>query len=111
MRVGAQTGIVASMVATWIAMRRSVDQGRTRPRVVLAITVVEVVALVVMMAMLVAGAPGLGYPQAVMVAVASLWFAAIGFRLVGEDALPPTGRDPFPAPARADAPTGTSRAR
>jgi N-acetylglutamate synthase-like GNAT family acetyltransferase len=61
--------------------------------------------------MLVAAAPGLGYPQAVMVAVASLWFAAIGFRLVGEDALPPTGRDPGPTPVAADARTGTSRAR
>ena len=109
--VGAQTGIVASMVATCIAMRRSADQGRTRPRVVLAITAVEVVALVVMMAMLAGGAPGLGYPQAVMVAVASIWFAAIGFRLVGADALPPTGRDPLPTPAPADVPTGAAHAR
>ena len=46
----------------------------------------EVVALTVMMIMLVLDLPGLGYPQAIMVVVASGWFAAIGFRLVGDDA-------------------------
>jgi hypothetical protein len=84
--VGAQIGIVASMVATYIAMMRSAQQIRTRRWVVFAICLLEVVALAVMMTMLVVHAPGLGYPQAVMVAVASLWFAALGFRLVGEDA-------------------------
>lgn len=86
--VGAQVGIVASMVATFIAMVRSHQQTALRRRVVLVICVVEVVALVVMMAFLVLGEPGLGYPQAVMVVVASLWFAAVGFRLIGEDARP-----------------------
>ena len=84
--VGAQTGIVASMVATFIAMCRSRQQPRGRRRFVLVVTVVEVVSLLVMMGMLVADAPGLGYPQAVMVLVASLWFGAIGFRLIGEEA-------------------------
>ena len=84
--VGAQTGIVASMVATFIAMCRSRQQPRGRRRFVLVVSVVEVASLLVMMGMLVADAPGLGYPQAVMVAVASLWFAAVGFRLIGEDA-------------------------
>jgi hypothetical protein len=85
--VGAQAGIVASMIATFIAMMRSTQQTRARRLVVLVICVVEVVALTVMMTMLILQAPGLGYPQAVMVAVASLWFAAVGFRLVGEDAV------------------------
>ena len=84
--VGAQTGIVASMVATFIAMCRSRQQPSGRRRFVLVVSVVEVVSLLVMMGMLVADAPGLGYPQAVMVSSASLWFAAIGFRLIGEEA-------------------------
>ena len=50
----------------------------------------ELVALTVMMIMLVRDLPGLGYPQAIMVVVASGWFAAIGFRLVG-DSEPPAG--------------------
>jgi F0F1-type ATP synthase membrane subunit c/vacuolar-type H+-ATPase subunit K len=86
--VGAQIGIVASMVATAIAMARSPWQSRTRTRVVVTVAALEVVALVVMMIMLGLRMPGLGYPQAVMVVVASLWFAAIGFRLVGDDADP-----------------------
>lgn len=86
--VGAQVGIVASMVATFIAMVRSDRQTALRRRVVLVICVLEVAALTVMMALLALGLPGLGYPQAVMVVVASLWFAAVGFRLVGEDAQP-----------------------
>ena len=86
--VGAQVGIVASMIATAIAMVRAPRPSRTRTRVVIAIAAFEVVALVVMMIMLVLRMPGLGYPQAVMVVVASLWFAAIGFQLVGEDAVP-----------------------
>ncbi|HEY5822357.1 MAG TPA: DUF998 domain-containing protein [Propionibacteriaceae bacterium] len=91
--VGAQVGIVASMVATYIAMVRSHQQTEARRRIVLALSVFEVVALTVMMALLVLDLPGLGYPQAVMVVVASLWFAAVGFRLVGEDAVyPPADR-------------------
>lgn len=98
--VGAQTGIVASMVSTYIAMCRSAQQTRARRLVVLAISVFEVVALVIMMVMLVAHAPGLGYPQAVMVAVASLWFAAVGFRLVGEDARAAPLPEPVEGPGR-----------
>lgn len=79
--VGAQTGIVASMVAAWIALQRSqVGSARVR-RWLLLVCVVEVVALVVMMAMLAAGLPGLGYPQSVMVLTASIWFAGAGFGL------------------------------
>ena len=52
--VGAQIGIVASMVATYIAMVRSPRQSRTRRRVVLIISAFEVVALTVMMVMLAA---------------------------------------------------------
>jgi hypothetical protein len=96
--VGAQVGIVASMVATCIAMVRSPRHTRLKRSVVFALTALEVVALVVMMAMLVVGAPGLGYPQAVMVIMASVWFALIGFRLVGEDA-----REPLP-PGAAEKP-------
>ncbi len=83
--VGAQVGIVASMIATYIAMVRSPRQPRRRGLIVLSISVFEVVALTVMMIMLALQLPGLGYPQAVMVLVASGWFAAIGFRLVGDD--------------------------
>ena len=90
--VAAQIGIVASMIATYIAMVRSPRQSRTRRRVVLIISVFEVVALTVMMIMLVLDLPGLGYPQAIMVLVASGWFAAIGFGLVG-DREPPGGVD------------------
>jgi hypothetical protein len=85
--LGAQVGIVVSMVATYIAMVRSPLQTKTSERVVLGIAAVEVTALTVMMAMLALDLPGLGYPQAVMVVMASLWFAAIGFRLVGDDAV------------------------
>jgi hypothetical protein len=84
--VGAQTGIVTSMVAAYLALRLAgprPGRGHGARRLVLVLALVEVVALVVMMAMLAAAAPGLGYPQAVMVLVASLWFAAVGFDLVG----------------------------
>lgn len=85
--VGAQVGIVASMVATFIAMLREHHKhSRTRRWLVLGVCVVEVGALTVMMAMLIGHEPGLGYPQAVMVVMASLWFAATGFGLVGEGA-------------------------
>ena len=101
--VGAQIGIVASMIATYIAMVRSPRQSRTRRRVVLIISIFEVVALTVMMIMLALDLPGLGYPQAIMVLVASGWFAAIGFRLVG-DSEPPAAVD------QRDAATGVSLA-
>ena len=90
--VGAQAGIVASMVAAVIAMLRSRRASRSRTRAVLTVTAVEVLALTVMLVMIAAGAPGLGYPQVVMVVVASLWFAAVGVGLVGPDA--GTRRDP-----------------
>ena len=96
--VGAQIGIVVSMIATYIAMVRSPRQSRSRRRVVLIISVFEVVALTVMMIMLVLDLPGLGYPQAIMVLVASGWFAAIGFRLVG-DSEAPGGVDQRDGPA------------
>ena len=86
--VGAQIGIVASMIATYIAMVRSPRQSRARRRFVLIISMIEVVALTVMMIMLVLDLPGLGYPQAIMVVVASGWFAAIGFGLVGDSESP-----------------------
>ncbi len=84
--VGAQTGIVASMVSTVIASYRSGRPSRARWRFVVVVSVLEVVSLAVLLGMLITGTPGLGYPQVVMVAVASVWFAAIGFRLIGEDA-------------------------
>lgn len=103
--VGAQTGIVASMVSTFIAMCRAADPPpRSRRRFVLAVSVVEVASLLVMMGMLVSGAPGLGYPQAVMVAIASVWFAAIGFRLIGEDAHDADSAQPRPAVKSGPAP-------
>jgi hypothetical protein len=94
--VGAQVGIVASMVATYIAMRRAQGTAlasRVQPRsrwqpLLLAGCIAEVVALVVMMAMLIAGVPGIGYPQAVMVAVSTLWFAAVGLALRQREAVP-----------------------
>ena len=64
--VGAQVGIVTSMIATYIAMVRSLvimAAGSVRA----VVSIVEVLALPVMMIMLVLGLPGLGYPQAVMV--------------------------------------------
>jgi hypothetical protein len=84
--VGAETGIVTSMVAACLALRLAPShpgRGATVCRLVLVLTVVEVGALVAMMAMLAAGAPGLGYPQVLMVLVASLWFALVGFDLTG----------------------------
>ena len=80
--VGAQTGIVVSMVAASLA------QGYGR-RIVRLLALVEVVALVVMMAMLAVGLPGIGYPQTVMVLAASLWFALVGFGLARPPAPPP----------------------
>ncbi|MGI8458889.1 MAG: DUF998 domain-containing protein [Propionibacteriaceae bacterium] len=78
--VGAQVGICGSMIAMCVAMFRSSVDGALRVAMI-TITAVESGALVIMMAMLVLGAPGLGYPQAVMVAVASIWFCVVGWRL------------------------------
>lgn len=96
--VGAQVGIVASLVATYVAMVRSSRQTRIRRRIVLGLASVEVGALAVMLVLLVLDRPGLGYPQAVMVVIASLWFAAVGFRLVGEDVVDPGPASPPPGP-------------
>jgi hypothetical protein len=89
--VGAQAGIVASMVGAYIAVRRSGLGGRWRSWL-LALCVVEVGSLVVLLVMLAADVAGIGYPQAVTVVAGSVWFAAAGVALarrsVGE--LPPT---------------------
>ncbi len=83
--VGAQTGIVTSMVAGYLGLARRGDPvpsaGRVR-RATLVLSVLEVVGLVVMMTMLALDLSGLGYPQAVMVAVASFWFAAVGLGIL-----------------------------
>lgn len=97
--VGAQTGIVVSMAAAWLALARP---GPVQPvrgayvrRLVGILTAVEVGALVVMMSMLALGLSGLGYPQTVMVGVASLWFALVGLALTG-----PRPPRPTPSPPR-----------
>lgn len=72
--VGAQLGIVVSLVAGALA---------SRSVVVGALAVIEVVALTTMMIMLLGGTPGVGYPQMIMVAVASVWCAAVGLHLAG----------------------------
>jgi hypothetical protein len=72
------------MVAAYVALGRTATSDRraqTVRQVVLGVAGVEVAALVAMMALLVLGLPGLGYPQAVMVAVASIWFALVGLGL------------------------------
>ena len=79
--VGAQTGIVASMVAAYFGTRRAGWAAAPWARWLLTLCLTEVASLLVMMGLLVAGAPGLGYPQAVMVAIASVWFAAVGVTL------------------------------
>ncbi|WP_375431539.1 DUF998 domain-containing protein [uncultured Friedmanniella sp.] len=97
--VGAQTGIVVSMVAAYLALLLAPPRpgrGRHVRRVVLALALVEVVALLIMMVLLVAGLPGLGYPQVVMVLVASLWFAVVGFDLVQPPPPASAGTPPRP---------------
>ncbi len=115
--VGAQIGICGSMIAMCVAMFRNSLDGTLRV-VMITITAVESLALVVMMAMLLLGAPGLGYPQAVMVAVASIWFCVVGWRLAAPP--PPevqaalarkvaaASTDPTPSPV---VPEGQSRGR
>lgn len=83
--VGAETGIVASMVSAYIASRRTNSGGSWWPRLLLAVCVAEVGSLAVMMVMLAAGMPGIGYLQAAMVAAASVWFAAVGVALGRSD--------------------------
>jgi hypothetical protein len=82
--VGAETGIVVSMVAACVALtriRRCSNRLQTLRYLVLGLTVVHVAALTAMMTLLAAGLPGLGYPQVVMVALASIGFALVGFGL------------------------------
>lgn len=82
--VSAQAGIVASMTAGYVTLwrrRGSVRTSQRLRRLVLVLAVSEVVALTVMMVLLGLGLPGLGYPQAAMVVIASLWFALVGVRL------------------------------
>lgn len=72
--VGAQLGIVVSLIAGALASRSAV---------VVTLAVIEVLALTTMMIMLLSGSPGLGYPQMIMVAGASVWCAAVGLHLAG----------------------------
>jgi hypothetical protein len=86
--VGAQTGVTASMVAAYLALLGSPLGGPRVQRAVLAVCVAEVVPLIVMMVMLAAGAPGIGYPQTLMVAVGSVWFAGVGVALQNGSVVP-----------------------
>jgi hypothetical protein len=82
--VGAETGIVVSIVAAYLALAGTTTGARRASRVrriVLGLAAFEVAALVAMMTLLAAGLPGLGYPQAVMVMTASIWFALVGLGL------------------------------
>jgi hypothetical protein len=78
--VGAQAGIVTSMVGACVALYRS-GAGRRWRWSVLLLCLAEVVPLVILLVMIALGAPGIGYPQGVTVAVASVWFAAVGIAL------------------------------
>ena len=79
--VGAQIGIVGSMVAASRAERARYLVARRSQLFV--VTVIETVALVIMSIMLAADLPGLGYPQAVMVLLASIWFAVAAVSVSG----------------------------
>ncbi|GAA2099500.1 hypothetical protein GCM10009841_13470 [Microlunatus panaciterrae] len=76
--VGAQIGIVTSLVAAFLGSRQSHRLAPWMQRLLLALTLLEALSLTVMMVMLAAGVPGIGYPQAVMVLIASFWFLAVG---------------------------------
>jgi hypothetical protein len=107
--VGAETGIVVSMVAAYLALARTARWARRPPivrQIVLGVAVGEVAALVAMMALLIAGRPGLGYPQAVMVLVASIWFALVGLGLEYGGGHPATTAD-----VPDDAPDAIERSR
>ena len=80
--VGAQTGIVTSMVAAYIALRRGGLGGMWRP-VLLAGCLGEVGSLALLLVMIAVGASGIGFPQAVTVLIGSLWFGAVGVSLTG----------------------------
>ncbi len=75
--VGAQLGITVSLAAGTIALAKARTRRRGTLIVVAALTATEFLALVVMMGMLADGVPGIGYPQAVMVAVAAGWCALV----------------------------------
>ncbi|GAA3608434.1 hypothetical protein GCM10022236_07730 [Microlunatus ginsengisoli] len=79
----AQTGVVTSILAAYVALRRSYPGSSRRRWWLLAGAVIEVSALTIMLVMIAAGLPWLGIPQAVIVAVASIWFAAVGFGVLG----------------------------
>jgi hypothetical protein len=79
----AQTGVVTSILAAYIALRRSDPLAIHRRWWLLAGCVVEVGALAIMLVMIGADLPWLGIPQAVIVLVASIWFAAVGFGVLG----------------------------
>jgi hypothetical protein len=81
--VAAQIGVVTSLLAAYIALRRSYPESVHRRWWLLAGCLTEVSALVIMLGLIAAGLPWLGIPQAIMVLVASIWFAAVGFGVLG----------------------------
>ena len=70
-------------LAAYLALRRSDPQAVHRRWWLLAGCVVEVAALTVMLIMVALELPWLGVPQAIMVLIASVWFAAVGFGVLG----------------------------
>jgi Protein of unknown function (DUF998) len=92
--VAAQVGIVTSMIAAYVGVRRSYPQSIRRRWLMLAGCLVEVVALAVMLVMIATSVPPLGYPQLVIVLVASIWFAAVGFGVLGAPITPRQVREP-----------------
>src|SRR4051794_766553 len=81
--VAAETAIVTSLIAAYLGVRRRYPRSLRRRRLMLAACAVEVIALIVMLIMIDAKVPLLGFPQMIMVLVASLWFAAVGFGVLG----------------------------
>lgn len=75
--VGAQIGITTSLIAGFIALIKARTGRPATRRLVGLLAGLEVVALVVMMSMLGAGVPGIGWPQAVMVLIAAGWCALV----------------------------------
>jgi hypothetical protein len=77
--VAAQVGVSGSLIAgvLVLGLRRVAHASLKRGnRFVVVLAVVHVLALAIML--LAIGASGVGYPQAVLVATASLWFAVVG---------------------------------
>jgi hypothetical protein len=79
----AQIGVVTSLLAAYIALRLSYPEAVHRRWWLLAGCLVEVSALAIMLVMVAVDLPWLGIPQAVIVLVASIWFAAVGFGVLG----------------------------